>query len=348
MGSIDVKDWLDSIVIEHKKQCIVAGFLCVCISTLGYIPDWFFGIVSISRDNMLVCIVLEHTWIAILGAFAFIGLGIYGIRMDLKKHPLIKKDKIFLIKHSSLNHMQIDIKKEENTEYQEFDFYQVHSLMQNAKKEEIEEAINECKECIKRVQTALSNKQHLGYAGIAHTPLIFFLGFKIGDENIVKLFHKRRDNAEEKFRKLSNMEYAEQLKKSIVQSTDISGGRLILCISTTFEILRENIQCIVTSSDYVLSYQTVNLGYDVIYSSKQINDYVQKIHAEVHQICDEYHIAVIEICISSSVAFTFALAQTFSANHDPEIIVYNYVGQSEVKYPWGINITKEIPVLVEE
>jgi hypothetical protein len=94
-----------------------------------------------------------------------------------------------------------------------------------------------------------------------------------------------------------------------------------------------------------MRYSTANKGYDVVYSANQINQYVRTIKEDLHEICNIYRIKKVKICIASSVPLTFALAQSFSANHDPEIEVFHFDKQHNLKYPWGINISKKKAII---
>ena len=65
------------------------------------------------------------------------------------------------------------------------------------------------------------------------------------------------------------------------------------------------------------------------------NQYKKIIFEEIREVCRDKKIKLIHLCISSSVAFTFALGQGFSKNYDPEVIIYNYEKQ---EYAWGLKL----------
>ena len=77
------------------------------------------------------------------------------------------------------------------------------------------------------------------------------------------------------------------------------------------------------------------MGYDVIESEEQINHYKKIIFDSIREICREKNIKTIHLCMSTSVAFTFALGQGFSKNYDPDVIIYNYEKQ---EYVWGLKL----------
>ncbi len=121
---------------------------------------------------------------------------------------------------------------------------------------------------------------------------------------------------------------------------------ITLCIATTSDITEDDISEIKGKNDYLLKYETLDKGFDMICSSRQIRKYIQMIKTDIGNIEKTHKIGKIKICISSSVAFTFALGQSFSKTHDSEIIVYHY--QRGNKYPWGINLTQKSGIIVKK
>lgn len=176
-------------------------------------------------------------------------------------------------------------------------------------------AIKEQIDFLGQVREVIAKGYGLAYIGIAHTPLIFLLGFLIGDENNTKLFHRRRDDAgDDRFHLLSSINCSESLNKQCGELPMKPFDTVLLCIETTFKILDDDIKHIRSDNDYVLRYSTANKGYDVIYSVKQIKEYIRIIKKDLHDVFKSNNIKKVKICIASSVAFTFAFAQSFSAN----------------------------------
>ena len=58
---------------------------------------------------------------------------------------------------------------------------------------------------------------------------------------------------------------------------------------------------------------------------------------KIRETVTKENITRIHMVLAASSDFTFFLAQGFSKNHDPEVIVYHYDRNATVKYPWGIS-----------
>ena len=172
------------------------------------------------------------------------------------------------------------------------------------------------------------------YGGIMHTPLILRLGYQLGDETYFKLFHKKRNESYFKLLKDKNVyigNYPEmKIEKELKESNE-----LVVSIATTFKIKREQLKQFDIDKNNYIKFETANKGYDVIESEEQVNQYKKIIFEEIREVCRDKKIKLIHLCISSSVAFTFALGQGFSKNYDPEVIIYNYEKQ---EYAWGLKL----------
>ena len=112
-------------------------------------------------------------------------------------------------------------------------------------------------------------------------------------------------------------------------------NELIISIATTFEITKEQLKQFDIDKNNYIKFETTNKGFDVIESEEQVNQYKKYIFDEIRAVYREKKIKIIHLCISSSVAFTFALGQGFSKNYDPEVIIYNYEKQ---EYAWGLKL----------
>ncbi len=173
------------------------------------------------------------------------------------------------------------------------------------------------------------------YYGIAHTPLVFRMGLKIGDQDNVKLLHKKRSddaNFEEWGSERTSIrvipEEANNSKKS---------DELIVAIGTSFEIQKEQLKTLRPESKHILYLRTSALGFDNILSYEDARELRINILGYIREIVKKYSIKKIHMVISSSVAFTFFLAQGYSEQHDPQIIVYHY---DKGRYTWGIDMNK--------
>lgn len=190
------------------------------------------------------------------------------------------------------------------------------------------------------VALQLSNntqKSRCGYYGIAHTPMIFRFGFKMGDSGRnVMLFHKLR-HGEVNFNELSDVPdgkgvYVFEKNKSI------KSDELIVSIATSAQINEQNLVDLNPKNKHIVMFDALNYDVDYITSKVTIQYIKDSILTYVRMRVKEYGIQKLHIVIASSVAFTFALGQSFSNQMDPQIVVYHYVNGT---YYWGICVNKD-------
>lgn len=172
----------------------------------------------------------------------------------------------------------------------------------------------------------------LCYYGIAHTPLIFRLGFLLGDQNNVMLLHKVRTNGSlfDEWSSDNNGYSAitpEENNKSI-QSTE-----LIVSISTSLKITRQDLEALKPENKHILNFESNVVSFDSIMSYSQAENFRSAIMHGMRECVKKHGIQKIHMVISSSVAFTFFLGQALSAQHDPITVVYHF---EKNRYPWGI------------
>lgn len=171
----------------------------------------------------------------------------------------------------------------------------------------------------------------LCYYGIAHTPLVFRLGFKIGDQSNIKLLHKRRTN-DSVF-----MEWSHELGTLTIDveesNKSIKSNEMIVAISTSLKIMKQNLKVLHPEDKHIVFFESSNLGFDCI-TSYVTAEYARNfIMQKLRDLVKKYDIQKIHLVISSSVAFTFFLAQAFSPQHEPITVVYHYQNGT---YPWGV------------
>ena len=175
----------------------------------------------------------------------------------------------------------------------------------------------------------------LCYYGIAHTPLVFRLGFKMGDQNNLMLLHRIRTN-DSQFE-----EWTEEGGYSTItpreNNTLITSNELIVSVSTSIKISDQDLDSLQPENKHILAFESNNLMFDSITSYKCAESYRNAIMISIRDYVKKYGIQKIHLVISSSVAFTFFLGQAFSAQHDPITVVYHFQNGT---YPWGICINE--------
>ena len=184
------------------------------------------------------------------------------------------------------------------------------------------------------------------YYGVAHTPLVFRLGYNVGQTKNIMFLHRFRptENAQE-FKEIA--EYDDDRTAFLIESplntseTNSHSAELVIAIGTTYPILDEDIDTLGLGKDilvYKVQLDKESIGFDFFKSYHKIRSYADRIVSDVRGIVKARLINKIHIVLSTSVPFTFYLAQQMNTNQYPTIIVYHF---SNGKYVWGINIQEE-------
>jgi hypothetical protein len=258
------------------------------------------------------------------------------------------KRKLLIIEHSSLQRMNFTYNENEleNYAYKRLSVNQYETLNNKSisTKEKVSLAIEEINNILPKILNYIDRGYKIGYAGIANIPTTFMLGFELGDENKKLLFHKRRDNSfDDNFQLLKDEPRHLNFISREIKNDPTKGGKILLVIQLTQPIKEADLQGILEHNDYVINYeipQTIN--YDVVDSTSQINDYTNRILSDISEIQKNPNITQIKICIAASGAFIFALGTKFSKTQNKDTIIFHYQNNT---YPWGINVTKKIPVV---
>lgn len=205
------------------------------------------------------------------------------------------------------------------------------------------DAIRQQDALIEDILSDYDNAAELFYYGIAHIPLIFRAGFQIGDEGIVRLLHKFR-NEQAPFKEISS---ASDNHRVQLQGNTITGNNrsneILVVVATSLPVADEDLVVFRQKNLFCeLHFGMADKSmydFDVVDSYAIMNRFRAGILAKIHEIVANKNIERIHLVLATSSDFTFFLAQGFSKNHDPEIVVYHYDRNSIAKYPWGISNT---------
>lgn len=247
-----------------------------------------------------------------------------------------------LISHSTMGHNLNDISQ---TLSKNFWF----------KKKQIEHRIHDASDIVKAINIQDDAYKYIEknnwrstifYYGVAHTPLVFRLGYQFGQTRKIRFLHRFRQT--EDSQEFDELPQNDQDRASIFKSDEISmenfnsnSQEMIVAISTTYEIKREDYIVIDPEHNmfpYEIKINESDRRYDFINSYHKIHSYADRFVDDIRKICKERNIRKIHIVLSTSVPFTFYLAQQMNTNQFPEIVVYHYDISDERKYPWGIRI----------
>ena len=263
--------------------------------------------------------------------YIYVFLALTGVSLLL----LLYRPKLILVKHVSYAHdvasVNQDVLKKHHVKKIEINQYEA---MKNI--ETIVDAISDQDRTAKSILRSRKSAS-LCYYGIAHTPLIFRLGFFMGDQNNIMLLHKTRTNGS-LFDELSNDNgYSTITPREINES--VSSTELIVSVSTSLKINERDLVSLNPEHKHVLSFESNIISFDSIMSYTQAENFRSAIMHGIRDCVKKYGIQKIHMVISSSVAFTFFLGQALSAQHDPITVVYHF---EKGTYPWGICMNETV------
>lgn len=260
------------------------------------------------------------------------------------------KIKLLIIEHSSLQKMNFTYDTNELEDYADkrlaINQYEILHDESISTEEKVSLVISDIYNKIPQILKHVEKGYQIGYAGIANIPATFMLGYELGDENKKLSFHKRRDNsADDSFHLLKDEPRQLMFISNVTKNDLTKAGKILILIQLTQPIKDADIQGVLEENDYIIKYeipQTIN--YDVVDSSLQINDYTNKIISDIAEIQKNSNITQIKICVAASGAFIFALGTKFSKTQNKDTVIFHYQNDT---YPWGINVTKKIPIVKE-
>lgn len=291
------------------------------INTIENFFPKFFLIMKKSSFKIIVCI-------------------LFGFFVILRISKFFLKPKSIVICHSTFSNNQstYDKKIVVNTRVIHKDINLVNE-MTNA---DIVKAICIQDKLINRINAKCDEFTQVVYYGIAHIPLIFRAGFQIGNEGSVRLLHKFREG-NHKFIEISEYSHGTTitLQDRFTDYRTLKHEMLVV-VATSLEItnddlhnlsLNTNIKC---RLDFYIENKDM-YSFDAIDSYETMKNFRKKIMTKIREKIKSENIEKIHLVLATSSDFTFYLAQDFSKYHDPDVIVYQYVKNSDVKYPWGIS-----------
>lgn len=266
-----------------------------------------------------------------------------GLTMQEKVVEVKETETIKVLGHSTKEVSQFKLKRDDskvvNLEIQRVNLVEKMAEIERHKNyEEISSVILLQDEEISKFKKSMKDENICGYMGISHTPLILRAGYRLGDGSRFQLFHYvRNPGYYDKLNDSQNFCSLEVVKKEIRQGSK----ELLVTIATTFDIQDSQLVDFSAEDKSILKFRTRQLGFDIVNSDIQVNEYIQCILKEMRDITQLYRIKRVHMCISSSIPLTFALGQVLSKQYDPDIIIYNYEMNAHKVYPWGIRIFEE-------
>ena len=212
----------------------------------------------------------------------------------------------------------------------------------NVSSEQVIAAITEQDKKLAEIKAA-SWRSLVFYYGVAHTPLIFRLGYQIGQTKKIRFLHRFRPTEDaQEFCELpeNDTDLAAFIKSDSYneENLQVKSEELLVALASTYPIKSEDLLYIdsdKTMHRYIIQMDQSSMGFDFFSSYHKLRSYADRFTKDIRNCVKKYGITKIHLVLSSSVPFTFYLAQQMNTQQFPEIIVYHY---DRGKYTWGIVI----------
>jgi hypothetical protein len=221
--------------------------------------------------------------------------------------------------------------------------YQLSS--QDASSEQIVEALRLQDKAFSEIKQK-NWRSTIFYYGIAHTPLIFRLGYQFGQTASIRFLHRFRIyGAAQGFAELpeADKDKLARLYRRDNKDPDVQSKELLVAISTSYPIIEENLLAIDPNQNmyrYWVQVDEADNGVDFFNSYHKIHSYADSFKDDIEKIVRRWNIQTVHIVISSSVPFTFYLGQLMNNNQFRKIIVYHY---DHTRFTWGIDMMERDP-----
>lgn len=178
---------------------------------------------------------------------------------------------------------------------------------------------------------------HVGYFGLAHIPLMFYVGYQV-NRQMVDVFATNRQTGcwipLKKSGRGSKLRLEKTIKKSSLESGDV-----IIRVSISYSVREDQIEGIVKQPLASFHLRLDEPRTDVVTSEAQLDSYTRMFHELLVDINAHFpNRKRVHLFMSVPPTVAFRFGQQVSKTIDPEILAYNYSNKDHPAYGWAVNI----------
>ncbi|WBL15226.1 SAVED domain-containing protein [Sutcliffiella sp. NC1] len=335
---------------DKKITLMLIGTGCSAILAGFSSPIWLVPLIQLFNEKLETNIPVPNSDVDYIVMVTSVAVGLLLVILGIKyrKWSNFKNKKMVQIRHSSIegntynsvraNLDDYDVIPITINQFQDLEKIDEFNLKMAWKKQD--QTINDL---LVYINDPTINE--IAYMGMAHIPFQFLLGYQIADKTDVRFFEWNRTEKswvpltveDESFPKLV-------LHKDESKQTPNDVEELVIKVGITFEIFDWQLEGhdLENLNSFYFKLEPPRL--DAVTSIKQLNHYKQEFRSLLTEIHHKYQkLKKVHIFLSAqpSVAFSFGSSISARMDSNKEFWIYNYVGSSTVKYPWGIKLSKD-------
>jgi hypothetical protein len=291
---------------------------------------------------------IEWTTLGIGSVLVLIGMVIYFINKRLERNLNITPNLLIAIIHKSIDDFMIpDFKQINDGKYKN---YQIQLIEIDQTKTYSDGNLNypdysifEQQNLLTKIRTLVDSNSNyeIAYFGLAHIPLLFYIGTQIADKFNVIFFEYNRNTYEWAYLKNAGHNL------NIINESDTfnsESSNALIFIETSYPIERELAYEIVPDYNLSHSIKSKNIGLDSITDFNEIIELSKEFRKIIDSIIQKSNIEIIHIFYAGPPSLAVNLARKISRRTDPKFIIYNYMNSQSPKYKWGLVLNSDYSI----
>jgi len=298
-----------------------------------YGTDYGIGIIEWTTFWIGVCLVV-------------VGFVIYIINKRFERNQINTPNLLIAIIHKSIDDfMTPNFKLVNNGKYEH---YQIHTIEINQTKtykngnlEYPDYTVFEQDDILTKIKTLVDSnpKNEIAYFGLAHIPLLFFLGSQIADKFKIEFFEYNRETFQWDFLETGNSNLNISTETIIGEKRN---SNAIVLIEISYPIRDELVVEIISEYQAFFKISTDKVGIDSISNFKDITNISLEFRKTIDTIIKQHsNVDTIHIFYAGPPSLAVNLARKISKRTDPNFIVYNYMRAQTPNYKWGIILNSQ-------
>lgn len=292
-------------------------------------------------------VVIEWKSVIIGGVLVLIGLIIYVINKRVTSKLREKPKLLISILHKSIDDfLTPEYSSIRNGYYKDYEVQEIEidqsKTYKNGSLSYQEFAVLAQVDLQTKIKTlhATNPNSEIAYFGLAHIPLLFYIGVQIADKYKIEFFEYNRTKYSWDYLDNKKVEIDIIHTKQYQNPEDING---VIKMEVSYNINDELIREVLPSYSTKHNISLKKVRIDAISYHDEIVQLSKVFRETIDEIMEEkQNVETIHLFYAGSVSLAVNLARKISKRTDPEFVIYNYERNQKPKYKWAININQPI------